>query len=151
MRRHSEYNEQIADEICTQISVSPRGLTHLCKKNPHWPCRDTIYTWLLKNKSFADNYAQAKRNQAEVMVDDIIEISWDNSDDYVVGDDGKMKFSSENVQRSRLKVDTLKWIAAKVLPKLYGTKLTIENTGEEKEALEQAKNIVGKLKGNATK
>ena len=35
---------------------------------------------------------------------------------------------NEHMQRSRLRVDTRKWLLAKVLPKVYGDKL--QHTGE---------------------
>ena len=34
--------------------------------------------------------------------------------------------NGEHVQRSRLRVDTLKWVLAKALPKVFGDKLTLD-------------------------
>ena len=43
---------------------------------------------------------------------------------------------SEAVLRSRLRVETRKWLLAKMLPKVYGDKLVTEHTGKDGEAIE---------------
>jgi hypothetical protein len=34
------------------------------------------------------------------------------------------------VQRARLRVDTRKWVATKIAPRIYGDQIKVENTGE---------------------
>ena len=87
-----------------------------------FPSLNTIAVWLgsEKYKTFHEQYARAKRIQAEFMADEIIEISDDNSEDEIFTDEGKRMLNKEFVLRSRLRVDSRKWIAAKLLPKKYG-------------------------------
>ena len=40
-------------------------------------------------------------------------------------------FNSENVQRSRLRIDTRKWLMAKMNPKVYGDKLDMTTNGND--------------------
>lgn len=40
------------------------------------------------------------------------------------------QLDTEHVQRSRLRVDTLKWQASKLVPKKYGDKIHQEHSGE---------------------
>jgi hypothetical protein len=45
-----------------------------------------------------------------------------------VGKDGKKKveFDNEHVRRSRLRIDTRKWLAGKLKPKVYGERQTVD-------------------------
>ncbi len=59
--RTSIYTKDLAQDICDKIASSSKGLKKLCAENAHWPNKDTIFTWLKNNSSFADQYARAKR------------------------------------------------------------------------------------------
>lgn len=67
------------------------------------------------------------------MIDDIIAISDDSSKDTITktARDGSEYDAPDNewIQRSRLMVDSRKWLASKICPKLYGEKVAV--TGEE--------------------
>lgn len=69
------------------------------------------------------------------MADDLLEIADDGTNDFVEKERPNgpkfLAFDGEHVQRSRLRVDTRKWILAKALPKIYGDKLTAEVTGKD--------------------
>lgn len=118
--RPTMYTIELAREICRAIATSSKGLKHICAENEHFPAWRTIYEWRFDNEEFAQMYAQAKRAQAELLAEDILEISDDTTLDTVYDKDGNPRQNSEWVNRSRLKVDTRKWIAAKLLPKVYG-------------------------------
>jgi hypothetical protein len=134
--RPSDYTDELAKEICEQVSSGTDGLVKLCKKNKHWPMRSTIYRWMLFNNKFSDMYANAKRIQADFFVEEIIEIA-DNSsqDDKIDYRTGETICNTEFVQRSRLRVDTRKWLAAKLVPRVYG-----ERTHSEVDAKIESKN-----------
>lgn len=76
----------------------------------------TILRWLNASEAFRGQYMRAREAQADYWADQIIDIS-DLSDD------------DENVNRSRLRVDTRKWLMARMAPKKYGDKTTAELTG----------------------
>lgn len=122
---------EIAEEICMAMSTSSEGLSSLCRRNPHWPTRKTIHEWRIKNKSFAEMYMTAKRAQIENFVDDIIDIADDSSRDSILTEkDGVIKesFNAEYVNRSKIRIDSRKWIAARLAPKIYGDKIQSEST-----------------------
>lgn len=135
--RPTAYTEAIGKEICDRLAT-PETLLSICK-DEHIPGRTTVYAWLLSDdeqyKDFQSMYARAKQLQAHTLVDEIIEISDDARYDWVErkGKDGKTDtvFDYEHLQRSRLRVDTRKWFAAKVLPKLYGEKPDESDSGEK--------------------
>jgi hypothetical protein len=125
--RPTLYNQELADEICLKIATSDYGLTRLCAENLHWPARDTIFEWRLKHKEFSDKYARAKQDQIESIVDEIIDIADDNSKDMMmISNNGEERrvVNTEHINRSRLRIDTRKWLASKLAPKIYGEKIT---------------------------
>ena len=78
------------------------------------PNKATVFRWLKANDDFCDQYARAREAQADSHVDDMIDIA-DGRRSVVEGND-------PDVQRDRLAVDTRKWIASKLRPKVYGDK-----------------------------
>lgn len=117
-----EYDPVLAEEICMGISTSGKSLKALCKENPHWPKRTTIFLWRLRHPEFADLYTKARQTQVEAFVDDITDIADDTSKDNVISENG-ISFNSEWAARSRIRIDTRKWIACKLAPKIYGDKV----------------------------
>ena len=101
-----------------------------------------------------DRYARAREIQADRMAEEIVEIADDATNDFMEkrGKDGrkKVEFNSENVNRSRLRIDTRKWLAGKLKPKVYGEKQTVEvNQGlptmDDDELLAHAKKLAANL------
>lgn len=118
--RPTTYTFELTKEICNAIASNSKGIGKLCAENPHWPNKDTIFSWLKHNKEFSDQYAQAKRLQIECVVDELLEIADDDSNDCMVDAEGSLVFNSQAVQRARLRIDTRKWLACKLAPKIYG-------------------------------
>lgn len=135
--RPTIYTEKLADDICEQIANSSCGLKTICEKNPHFPTRATIYEWISNNKVFSDKYAKAKETQAHFLIEEIIEIADDTVNDWQTSKNGDEIPNNEVIARSRLKVDTRKWIACKVLPKVYGDKIQAQLSGEDGKPIEQ--------------
>lgn len=127
--RPSKYNQEISKRICHLIATSSSGIGKLCKENPDIPCKETIWHWRSEYPEFLAQYDDAKKKQIEVLVEELREIADDSSKDTIINSEtGKETLNSEWVQRSKLKVDTRKWLASKLLPKLYGDKQTVETT-----------------------
>jgi hypothetical protein len=130
--RPTSYTLAMALEITKQLATTNKGIKTLCEQNPHWPARTTVFEWRLMYKEFADLYAQAKRDQIESMIDEIQEISDNMRGDTIITYDEAgepvERCNTEWLGRSRLRIDTRKWIAAKLAPKLYGEKIQNETT-----------------------
>ncbi len=124
--RPTKYNDMLAKEICDTIASSSKGTKKLCSEHSHWPCQDTLFTWLKTYPEFSESYAKAKICQIELLVDEILEISDDASQDQYVNEQGILVSNPPAINRARLKVDTRKWLASKLVPKLYGNKIDIE-------------------------
>jgi radical SAM superfamily enzyme YgiQ (UPF0313 family) len=126
MGRPTLYTEELANEILEAIKNSPRGIAYLSKQNPHWPNRSNIVQWISEKEDFRALYAEAKQIQADYMAEEMIDVSYDDKKDYKVIVDGegneRIVLVAEAINRSRLKVDTLKHVAALLAPKKWGTK-----------------------------
>ena len=130
----SSYTHELGEEICSKIAVSDYGLKRLCAENPHWPTRKCILEWRIKIKSFGDMYEKAKKDQVETLIDDCLDIADNTSHDTLirVNKDGEEYevCNSEWINRSRLRIDTRKFLAQKLAPKLYGDRITEKENSE---------------------
>lgn len=133
--RPTDYTPALAEEICETIACSEMGLKKLCNEHQHWPDKKTILKWVIKYPEFSHQYARAKALQIEAIVDEVLEIADDKSQDSIVDDDGKVSYDHEHINRSRLRIDTRKWLASKLAPKIYGDKIK-ESPEKEKSLLE---------------
>lgn len=120
------YSNELAIEICTEIASTTLGLKSLCKLHEDFPSHATIFKWLAENKEFLDLYTRAKEMQSEMLIDEMIEISDDASNDFMTVQKGDQSYEMENKEwtsRSKLRIETRKWIAAKLLPKKYSDRI----------------------------
>jgi len=86
------------------------------------PSDFVIRKWAMDNHNgFGDRYWDIRRAIYDGLLEEILEIADDSSGDAFIDQDGKRKLDNEFVQRSRLRVDTRKWILCKVLPKIYNS------------------------------
>lgn len=118
-----DYTAELAERICAEI-IDGKSVRTICKMEG-MPDRATVVRWLRKHEDFKALYDRACIERAEAYAEEIIDIADDGSNDYVPDGDGHMRFDSEHVQRSKLRVDSRKWICAKMKPKKYGEKLAV--------------------------
>jgi hypothetical protein len=118
--RHSEYDPTIALEICSRIAAG-ESLRKICL-DEQMPVQSTVFKWITANEDFAKQYACARTAQMEAMAEEIIEIADDGLNDTYETEDGE-RTNSDVIQRSRLRVDTRKWLMSKLAPKKYGDKV----------------------------
>lgn len=121
-----EYRSRILDMVCDVTACTNQGLDRICKaflKDQDFPDETSIRRWLREDEELAKRYARAKEDQIEKLVEEIIEISDDDSLDIAFTEDGKQYIDQQHIQRSRLRVDSRKWIASKLKPKKYGDKI----------------------------
>lgn len=133
----TKYNAKIAERICEIVSTTPYGMKAMCRIYPDLPDPDTIRVWRLKYPDFSVLYAKAKLNQADILAEDCLDIADESSEDIKINESGNEVFNSEFAARSRLRVDTRKWLAAKLIPKVYGDRQVIEQTTAENTELKE--------------
>ena len=126
--RPSLYTEALAAKICERLAEG-ETLRSICR-DEKMPGKTTVLRWLgdEKNADFRTQYAHAREMQADRFAEEILEIADDTSEDWSTDKDGKKTLDHEHVQRSRLRIDTRKWLMARMAPKKYGDKM--QHTGD---------------------
>jgi hypothetical protein len=120
--RPTKYTEEIAARICEAVATSTNGLEKICDSNPDFPHKSTVRRWIVEVETFRDLYARAKEQQADVLADEIIDIADQVAEDKLL--------THEKVGAAKLRVDSRKWVASKLKPKVYGDKTDLTTGGE---------------------
>lgn len=115
MGRPSKYTPELADKICEMITTgSTLGQVSAAPGMPHV---GTILRWVAEKEDFREIYARARDSAADLFESKIIEAA-----EMVTG---------ETAQADRVKIDALKWVAARRAPRRYGDRVNQVMTGED--------------------
>ncbi len=125
--RPAIFTQQLADAVCERLAAG-QTLREVCAAE-EMPSSATVRRWVLADpEGFGKQYAIAKELGWQEMADEILEISDDGSNDWLERETetGRktVEFNHEHVQRSRLRADNRKWLLARVLPHIYGDRLS---------------------------
>lgn len=129
--RPTDYTIELAAKICASISQGDSIRTALAPDE--LPAISTFYVWLAKHSQFAEQYTRACQERAEAMAEDILDIADDGSNDWMerkYGDQIEWVTNGEALQRSKLRVETRKFLMSKMKPKKYGERLDITSGGD---------------------
>ena len=119
--RPTDYNDRIADKICTLVSISEKGLEHICEENPDLPVPSTIALWRIKYPAFSEKYRTAKSFQAELYAESTDRIALELKDYFYTDPiSGAIRIDSGVVAAAKTLIDSRKWHASKLAPKIYG-------------------------------
>lgn len=131
MTRGSDYTQKKADQICAMLADG-MSLREVCRSDD-MPAESTVRHWALEDRNgFFAQYTKAREIGYMRMADELLEIADDGTNDWMErktqdGSTGDVVLNGEHVQRSRLRLDTRKWMLSKVLPKIYGDKVEVES------------------------
>lgn len=123
-----EYSDDLAAAICERIAQG-ESLRTICR-DADMPSMRAVFNWLARYPDFVQQYTRARNEQAENYADDIVRIADEEQDP----------------AKARVRIDARKWVAAKLLPKKYGDRQTIEGGEapikiETSSPLEQARKV----------
>lgn len=121
--------EKIIDRISNGESL--RSILQNADRT-EYPSFPNFYKWLSENEGFDKQYVRACEVRAEIMFDEMIEIADDGSNDYMTVTRGDITYEQENrevTNRSKLRIDSRKWILSKMNPKKYGDKVDLTTNG----------------------
>ena len=129
-----EKKQNAIDEIFQKITEG-NSIRTILKENDNLPSRKTFLEWLAKDKELSSHYARICDVRADIIFDEMMDIADDGTNDYMtkqIGDGIKMQvLNSEHIQRSKLRIDTRKWILSKMNPKKYSDKIDLTSDGNE--------------------
>lgn len=120
--RPSKQTEAIINEICIRIAEG-ESLRKICRDD-HMPEQRTVLRWLAADQEFVAKYVRAREDQTEANIDELTEIA-----DEMPPMDANGRTDSGWVQWQRNRIETRKWIAAKLKPKKYGDKVDVNHGG----------------------
>ena len=124
-----EKKQSTVQFILTELSTG-KSLRQILDNNDELPARKTFYEWLANDKELSNHYANTCELRADIIFDEMIDIADDTSNDTIYSESGE-KVNSEWINRSRLRIDTRKWILSKMNPKKYGDKTDITTNGKD--------------------
>ncbi len=131
MGRPSDFTQELADRVCEKIAEG-YSMRTVCTAEG-MPVMSTIFRWLREKPDFQQQYAKATEERTEAMSEDILDIADDGTNDFMSVKRGKEWVEVENKEvtnRSRLRVDTRKWLMSKMKPKKYADKMDITSDGK---------------------
>ena len=135
--RPTKYAPRVAVKICALL-MEGYSLRKICESDD-MPSKATVCTWLAQRQDFLDQYTRAREVQAEIMADEMLDIADDSTNDYMERESAKgvtILVDHDHINRSRLRVDTRKWIAEKLLPKKYGVRKALDLSGPDGKPLD---------------
>lgn len=134
MAAASVYTEELADSICEKMATTSLGLRHICELNN--VNHATVRRWIAdKEHPMCDKYTRAKKLQIDYLAEETLDIADDGSNDLMLLTNARgEQYEQENKEvtsRSKLRVETRKWLLSKLAPKIYGDKLDVTTGGEK--------------------
>lgn len=134
--RPTKYTDELADIICERLACgeSMRSIS----RDESMPAMSTLFKWLREIDEFSQQYAIAKEESADALVEDMLDIADNQVEQPLLVDglpmqiDGKVVMVKDNVavNHAKLRVDVRKWSASKLKPKKYGEKQQLEHSGK---------------------
>jgi len=104
-------------------------------KRPDTVGTKTFYKWLEASEELQERYKNATKKRADNIFEEMLEIADKQSADMEVNDRGEHVINHNVINRSRLQIDTRKWMLGKLNPTKYGDKLDVTSGGDKLQAV----------------
>lgn len=104
---------EVQQEIIRRMSAG-ESVRSICRTDGY-PSHSTVMDWVNADAEFADHYARARDERADVYFDRLDDVSAE----------AETAETAVKVAGLRLKADNIKWQLAKMAPKKYGDKLEL--------------------------
>lgn len=120
----------ICREPCPRCVEGAKTRPRICN---HLPDEAVVRLWAIGDRpDFAPRYARAREAGIHSWVDEVVEIADDSRNDWMekLDKEGQcvgVVLNKEHVQRSRLRIDTRLWVAARVVKAMYGGSTVPQN------------------------
>ncbi|STY93204.1 ubiquitin carboxyl-hydrolase [Moraxella bovis] len=114
MGRPTLFTDELTLEICERIA-NGRSLRSVCL-DKDMPAMSTVMDWLNNNDDFSEQYRRACEDRETTHFEEMLTIA-----DEVLPE-------TAEVARAKLRIDTRKWVLARMNPKKYSDKGQDDNT-----------------------
>lgn len=110
--RPTTYSAEITTTLCERIAGGESLRRILTEAG--MPAISTVMLWLQQHPEFLEQYRHAREAQAETLADEIRDISDEAHD-------------RDSAAAAKVRVDARKWIASRLLPKVYGDRMQVQH------------------------
>lgn len=124
MARPSDFKQETAALICERIADG-ESLRQICRTDG-MPSKTTVLHWLNERQEFLAQYVRAREAQADHFAEEILDIADNAANDFMLRQQGEgvvVVVDHDHIARSRLRVDSRKWLMSKMAPKKYGERI----------------------------
>jgi hypothetical protein len=130
--RNSDYTQKTGDLICERLAEG-ESLRAICRSK-NMPSMRAVLRWLAKFPEFRIQYTEACEAREAHLFEEMREIADDGSNDWVNRQNGDGTTTRivdhEHINRSKLRVETIRWQLSRMNPRRYGDRITTELTGD---------------------
>jgi hypothetical protein len=152
--RPTLYTPELAERILVKLAEGER-LSRICEADD-MPSRGLVHRWVVskddEHKGFREAYLAARAAGAFGYADEIIEISDDSDNDTKTVGSGENEREAQNTEwitRSKLRVDSRKFLMSKFLPEIFGDRVNVAGVAgapiETKEINPQSRDTVRRI------
>lgn len=118
--------DSIFNEICLLIET---GLSlRAVLKQEDMPSSQTFFKWIDGDEQKSKQYARACEGRSDSIFEDILQISDDQENDVYKDEKGNEFVNYNVINRSKLRVDSRKWMLSKLNPKKYSDKIQVDQS-----------------------
>jgi len=120
-RRLSNTRPPSSRNCGVRMAAGETTLPQICR-DAHMPNRWTVYNWAQRKPEFLEKFDIAREQLCEYWADELLDISDNSGNDWVRREHGVV-LDAEHIQRSRLRVDSRKWLLSKLAHTKYGDRM----------------------------
>lgn len=135
-----EEREQVLDRLCHHLTTEGVGkmVAFLASIGVSW---STVYRWMSLDVEIMQRVRDAQLAGTFIVAEEILRIADDASDDYELGDDGKLRVVPETVARAKLRIDSRWRYLSCIHPIVWGSKMAAIGSPEEQASRDQRGNL----------
>lgn len=119
---------ELISRVLHSLEIKGLSLRKSCQKEGLTD--GTFLGWVNADEDLAKRYARALSIRNERMAEELLDIADDVTEDDIFDENGNRKANNEWIHRSKLRIDTRKWLLSKMMPKKFGDRLEVDNKGE---------------------
>ena len=123
---------RLTEQRILERMLTGESLTRICS-GEDFPALSTVFKWLAEDRAkradgltepgtrlFLDEYDVALDLRLDLQREQLLDISDDGSNDTYTDAEGNTVVDHDHIQRSKLRVETRKWLMSVMAPKRYG-------------------------------
>lgn len=123
--------EAVFSDIMDEIVENGRPIRQILR-DKGMPSTSTFFKWLNEDEELAKRYSRACELRAELIFEKMLEVAenTENGEETTIDHNGLKVVTRDMTQHRNLKVQTYKWVLAKLNPSKFGDKVDVTTDGK---------------------